>query len=142
MSKIIDNLTEAQKFAMSIRPKIGGFPVLAEVLRQAGVLVNRWSLPSCQSISIMKDGAVVQQGQPLVIGTFEIPKFDRMALIAAIRADQQGQSTFSEFLEAAWKAGVIGYDVDFAIRCVTYYGANGENYQEEYPAVEVTKSKS
>ena len=26
MSNIIENLTEAQKFAMSIRPKVGGFP--------------------------------------------------------------------------------------------------------------------
>jgi uncharacterized protein YbcV (DUF1398 family) len=139
MSKNIDILTDAQKFAMSIRPKTGGFPVLAEVLRQAGVLVNRWSLPSCQSISLMKDGAVVQQGNPLVLGTYDIPKFDREALIVAIRADQQGKSSFPEFLEAAWKAGVIGYDVDFIVRKVTYYGANGENYQEEYPAVEVVR---
>lgn len=37
MSKTIEKLAEAQKYAMSIRPSVGGFPVLAEVLRQAGV---------------------------------------------------------------------------------------------------------
>ncbi len=137
MNQITEKLTEAQKYAMSIRPKVGGFPVLAEVLRQAGVQMNRWSLPSCQSVYLMKDGSVVQQGTPLVTGTHEIPKFDRDALITAIRTDQEGRSTFPEFLQAAWKAGVVGYDADFAGRKVTYYGSHGESYVEEYPAVEV-----
>ena len=139
MNQLTQKLTEAQKYAMSIRPNIGGFPVLAEVLRQAGVQMNRWSLPSCQSVYLMKDGSVVQQGTPLVTGTHEIPKFDREALIAAIRTDQEGRSTFPEFLQAAWKAGVVGYDADFGGRKVTYYGSHGESYLEEYPAVEVKR---
>lgn len=137
MSKLIDKLIETQKHAMSIRPKIGGFPILAEVLRQAGVQLNRWSLPSCQSVYLMKDGSIVQQGTPLITGTHEIPKFNREALIIAIRTDQEGRSTFPEFLQAAWMAGVISYDVDFVDRKVTYYGSTGESYREEYPAVEV-----
>lgn len=64
MSKAIENLVEAQKYAMSIRPQVGGFPVLAEALRLAGVTRNFWSLPSCQSIYLTKFGAVVQQGTP------------------------------------------------------------------------------
>lgn len=109
MSKLIDKLTEAQKYAMSIRPKVDGFPVLAEALRQAEIKMNRWSLPSCQSVYIMKDGAVVQQGR----------------------------SSFPEFLMATWNAGVISYDADFVERKVTYYGANGESYAEAYPAVKL-----
>lgn len=99
--------------------------------------MNRWSLPSCQSVYLMTEGSVVQQGTPLVMGTHEIPKFDRDALITAIRTDQEGRSTFPEFLQAAWKAGVVGYDADFVGRKVTYYGSTGESYLEEYPAVEV-----
>lgn len=137
MNKISDKLIEAQKYAMSICPKAGGFPVLAEVLRQAGVQANHWFLPSCQSIYLMQDGAIVQQGTPIIIGTFEIPTFDRKALIYAIRADQEGNSTFSEFLGAAWKAGVVRYDVDFIARKVFYYGINGESYMEEYPLIEL-----
>lgn len=137
MNPITEKLTQAQKYAMSIRPKVGGFPVLAEVLRQAGVQMNRWSLPSCQSVFLMKEGSVVQQGSPLVTGTHEVPKFDREALIKAIRTDQEGLSTFPEFLQAAWKAGVVGYDADFVGRKVVYYGSNGESYLEEYKAVEV-----
>ncbi len=134
---IIEKLTETQKYAMSIKPKVGGFPVLAEVMRQAGIQKNRWSLPSCQSIYVMKEGSVVQQRTPLVNGTYEIPKFDREALITAIRTDQAGRSTFPEFLQSAWKAGVIGYDADFIGRKVTYYGVNDEFYLEEYPAAEI-----
>ena len=138
MSDIINKLIEAQKYAMSIRPEVGGFPMLAEVLRQAGVIINRWSLPSCQSIYLMGNGNnIVQQGIPLVTGTHEIPAFDRESLITAIRKDQDGRSTFPEFLYSAWEAGVVGYDVDFVIRKVSYYGASGEVYVEEYPLVEV-----
>ena len=54
MPTAVDQLLEAQKLAMSIRPKVGGFPELAEVLRQAGVLMNRWTLPACQSIFVSR----------------------------------------------------------------------------------------
>src|ERR1700683_122721 len=50
MSKAIDNLQAAQQRAMAIRPKVGGFPYLAEALRQAGVTRNLWYLPACQSL--------------------------------------------------------------------------------------------
>ena len=130
MTNITQKLLASQKQAMALSPTIGGFPVLAEVLRQSGIKINRWSLPSCQSIYQMEDGAVVQQGTPLINDTQEI---------MAIRTDQQGQSTFPEFLQAIWNAGVIGYDVDFLARNVNYYGVNGESYLEEYPAVEITK---
>ncbi len=135
MTNIIDKLINAQKHAMSIRPAIGGFPVLAEALRQAGVKTNRWHLPSCQSVYELAEGNIVQQGTPLINGTHQIPKFNQDALIIAIRKDQQGQTTFPEFLQAAWNAGVIGYDVDFLARKVIYYGVNSESYCEEYPAV-------
>ena len=34
MSKAIENLEAAQRKAMAMRPKVGGFPYLAETLRQ------------------------------------------------------------------------------------------------------------
>lgn len=138
MSEIVNRLIEAQEYAMSIRPKVGGFPVIAEVLRQAGVQINRWSLPSCQSIYLMKEGNVVQQGKPIKTGIYEIPCFDRETLIRAIRTDQEGRSSFLEFLQAAWEAGVVGYTVDFQARTVTYYGVTGEAYVEEYPTTQIS----
>ena len=137
MSKAIDNLEAAQKRAMAVRPKVGGFPYLAEVLRCAGVTRNFWFLPACQSLFLTNDGPVVIQGAPLATGIMDVPDFDREALIAALRIDQAGQSTFPEFLAASWRAGVVRYDVDFAARTVAYYGCNGEEYIEAYPAVDL-----
>jgi len=138
MNQAIATLKEAQKKAFAIRPKVGGFPYLAEVLRQAGVTRNIWNLPSCQSLYLMSGGAaVVIQGAPLISGEAEVSAFDREALIAALRKDQAGLGTFPEFLEASWRAGVIRYEVDFPARTVVYCGYRGEEYLEEYPAVEV-----
>src|SRR5271167_3936967 len=137
MSKAIENLQAAQQRAMAIRPKVGGFPYLAEVLRQAGVTRNLWFLPACQSLYLTKEGPVVTVGAPLMTGTTDVPAFDREALIKALRTDQAGASTFPEFLAASWRAGVVRYDVDFAARSVAYYGCNGEEYVEAYPFVEV-----
>ena len=137
MSNAIENLKSAQQRAMAGRPKIGGFPYLAETLRLAGVTRNIWSLPACQSLYLTKQGPVVVQGTPLVTGMVDVPSFDRDALIVALRTDQAGKSTFSEFLMATWKAGFVSYDVDFVERTVTYYGSAKENYVESYPAVNV-----
>lgn len=124
-------------YAMENRPTIGGFPFLAECLRKAGVQKNLWSLPSAQSIYVMDDAVIANQGTPLVEGVVVVPAFDEAALVAALRKDQAGQSTFPEFLKAAWQAGVIGYDVDFRKRVVVYFGAHDETYSESYPAVDI-----
>lgn len=137
MSNAITNLQAALDHAMSIRPAVGGFPYLAEALRRAGVLHNRWTLPAAQSLYLTTAGPVVVQGEPLVNGFAEIPPFDQAALITALRTDQAGQSSFPEFLTATWQAGVVRYDVDFIARTVTYYGSHDEAYVEAYPAVAV-----
>jgi uncharacterized protein YbcV (DUF1398 family) len=137
MSKAIENLEAAFQRAMAIRPKVGGFPYLAETLRQAGVTRNIWSLPACQSLYLTENGPVVTIGAALASGTVDVPPFDRDALISALRRDQAGNSTFPEFLDASWRAGVVRYDVDFAARTVAYYGWNGEEYIEAYPTVDL-----
>ncbi|WP_306601841.1 DUF1398 domain-containing protein [Geothrix sp. 21YS21S-2] len=137
MSKAIENLQAALQRAAAGRPRVGGFPYLAETLRRAGVVRNLWFLPACQSTFLTKDGPVVIQGTPLLQGPADILPFDQEALITTLRTDQEGLSTFPEFLEASWRAGVVRYDVDFAARTVAYYGCNGEEYLEAYPAVDV-----
>lgn len=132
----IDNLQKAMQRAES-RPKVGGFPYLAECLRQAGAQRNLWTLPACQSVFITDKGNAVFQGKPLTEGFAEIPVFDQDELIRVLRADQAGQTSFEGFLEGSWRAGVIRYEVDFSKRTVVYYGALGERYLEEYPAVSV-----
>jgi len=132
-SKAIENLQAALKRAMAIRPKVGGFPVLAETLRQAGVKRNHWYLPAAESVYLTDLGPVVNQGNPLVAGLADIPNFDREALIRALRVDQAGESTFPEFLKATWNAGIVRYEVNFETRTVIYYGSDGQCYEEAYP---------
>jgi uncharacterized protein YbcV (DUF1398 family) len=122
---------------MDGRPMVGGFPYLAETLRRAGITRNLWYLPACQSLYLTGDGSVVTLGAPLSSGTVDVPPFNREALIAALRTDQAGKSTFPEFLAASGRAGVVRYDVEFIARKVAYYVCNGEEYIEDYPAVEV-----
>ena len=137
MSAAIENLLAAQQQGMAGRPKVGGFPYLAETLRRAGVTRSQWFLPACQSIYLTHHGPVVILGTPLVSGTADVPRFDREALIAALRTDQAGNSTFPEFLLASWRAGVVRYDIDFAARTCAYYGCEYERYIEDYPAVRI-----
>lgn len=137
MSQAIENLMSALQKAMKERPPVGGFPYLAETLRRAGVRRNVWLLPSCQSMYFTDKGPVITQNTPLVSGPMDVPKFDREELIAALRADQSGKTTFPQFLEASWRAGVVRYEVDFTARSVSYYGFNEEVYVEDYPMADV-----
>jgi uncharacterized protein YbcV (DUF1398 family) len=122
---------------MSIRPKVGGFPYLAEALRRAGVKRNIWALPACQAMYLTEKGTVMMQGVPLISGAADVAQFDQDALVTALRMDQAGKSTFPEFLVSVWKAGCVGYEVDFAARTCTYFGAGGGQYVESYPPVDI-----
>lgn len=137
MFAAVENLKSAMQRGMAGRPNVGGFPYLAETLHRAGVIRNLWHLPACQSLYLTKQGPIVVPGQYLIADMAEVPPFNREALIAALRKDQAGESSFPEFLMASWKAGVVKYDVDFSARTCTYYGAGEEHYVESYPAVEI-----
>ena len=135
MSAIVEKLLTAHKRAGEVRPAVGGFPYLAEVLRQAGVVKNVWHLPACRSLYIFEAQAVVMSMEPLLTDPTEVPAYDEAALIRALRSDQAGESTFPEFLERTWQAGVVRFEVDFIERTVTYEGAPGGRYVEAYPPV-------
>jgi uncharacterized protein YbcV (DUF1398 family) len=137
MSEAVENLKAAMQRGAAIRPKVAGFPYLAETLRRAGVKRNVWALPACQAVYLTEKGPVMMQGTPLISGASDVAPFDEAALVAALRTDQAGKGTFPEFLVSAWKAGVVGYEVDFAARTCTYFGAGGGRYVESYPAVNI-----
>lgn len=135
MTNAIENLRNALDLAAATRPRVGGFPYLAEVMRRAGVHSNEWQLPSLQRLYVTDLGSVVQQGTPLVDGTAVIAPFDADAVIAAVRADQEGRATFDQFVDAVWHAGVVRWVVDLDARTCTYCGSRGETYVEDYERV-------
>ena len=137
MLSLVETIVEAQARGARIRPRVGGFPHLAEVLRQAGVERIHCNVPAMSTVYVTAGGEVVQQGTPQVSGTAAIAPFDEGALIAALRTDQAGESTYPEFMAGAWRAGVVTYDIDLAGRTCTYRSAAGAQYVEQYPAVEL-----
>lgn len=101
MSAALTTLRTALERAAAVRPKAGGFPYLAEVLRQAGVSRCRMAVPSNAMLYLTASGPVVVQEEPLCTGPVEAPPFDRAALITALRADQAGETEFPEFVRGA-----------------------------------------
>ena len=134
MNDAIQNLEVALRRGMADRPAVGGFPYLAEALREAGVRRNLWYLPAMEAIYLTDLGPVVIQGDPLLSGPAPVAPFDREAVIAAIRSDQEGRSSFPEFVAAIWAAGVWHYEVDLDARTCTYVGADAGEYVESYEA--------
>jgi uncharacterized protein YbcV (DUF1398 family) len=133
----IETIQAAQKLGASVRPKVGGFPYLAEALRQAGVLTLSFDVPAASGVYITNTGSILQQETPIRNGMVDVPEFNENALVTALRADQNGETTYPEFIEAAWNAGIVRYHVDMNARTCTYYGTQGENYIEQYPAVDL-----
>ncbi len=137
-SSAVEVLKAAFARAAEIRPAVGGFPTLAEVLRAAGVRRNEWHLPAAQSRYDMTDGTVlIQQFKPLTDGIAVVPAFNRNELIRVLRADQAGETTFPAFLEGSWRAGVVRYVVEFDEHRVLYYGGAGDVYEESYSPIDV-----
>jgi len=135
--KLQNNLQNAMSKSEKVRPKIGGFPYLAECLREEGFIKNTWYLPSGDSFYFSKEDSLVIPGKSLIEDIAVYPSYSEEKLIRALRSDQAGKSTFPEFLMNTWKSGVVKYEVNFIDRYVVYYGANGEESKEIYPAVKI-----
>jgi uncharacterized protein YbcV (DUF1398 family) len=129
----------ARERGARLRPAVGGFPVLAESLRQAGIDAVHCDVASMTTLYRTGRDAVVDQQAPLVNGPARVADFDRDAVIAAIRRDQRGESTSPEFMVDIWRAGVITYDIDLAARTCTYLGVDPTTdvYVEDYPAITI-----
>jgi uncharacterized protein YbcV (DUF1398 family) len=135
ISTTITTVQQAQRRGAASRPRINGFPHYAEALRAAGISAVETSIATGGSVYYLADGAVTESFEPIVTHISAVPDWNEAGVTAALRADQEGRTTFPEFLRAAWDAGVIQFRVDLAGRTCTYVGAAGEHYVENYPAV-------
>lgn len=60
-------------------------------------------------------------------------KFDKDALISAIRGAQAGNVMCPEFKKLSQAAGCVGYMVWLTGKHVSYFGRNGETHIENFP---------
>ena len=107
MTTVIERIAAAQAHAAAVRPAVSGFPYLAEALRGAGVTRCHFDVPSRTFRYVTTDGSVLHPGALLVDVATMVPRFDRSALVEALRADQRGETAFREFVAACWRAGVV-----------------------------------
>jgi uncharacterized protein YbcV (DUF1398 family) len=135
---VTDRVREALRQGASVRPAIGGFPYFAQALRAAGLVSIDTDLASGGSVYHSSTEAVCDTFAALGGGLAPVPAWNEVAVIAAIRIDQAGQSAFPEFLAACWDGGVIRFTVNLLERTCTYYGTANNAYVERYPAVEIT----
>lgn len=119
----------------SVRPTTNGFPYFAEALHAAGITTVENCIPAGVSVYHLERGAVASSCEPIVESLTAVPDWDATKLIAAIRTDQAGRSTYPQFLRGAWNAGVIRFRVDLNDRTCTYFGTSPHTYTETYPAV-------
>jgi uncharacterized protein YbcV (DUF1398 family) len=131
----VETVQQAQRRGAAVRRRVNGFPYFAEALRGAGIKSIETSIATGGSVYHLADGAVAMNSEPIAAPVSAVPAWEEPALIGALRTDQAGESTFAEFLEASWKAGVIRFRVDLANRTCTYFGIAGNHYVETYPAV-------
>src|ERR1700761_515169 len=96
-TNLVETVAQAQRRGAAARPRINGFPYYAEALREAGITAVETSVATGGSIYHLPDGAVAQPSDPAAGPVSPVPEWDEKALIAAIRADQAGQTTFPEF---------------------------------------------
>jgi uncharacterized protein YbcV (DUF1398 family) len=80
------------------------------------------------------------QGAPVALGMQDVPAFDSDVFVAALRSEQAGETTYLEFAAAAWRAGVVRYEVDLSERTCTYYGIRGEEFTEHYAGVSLPEA--
>lgn len=135
MSETITRVLAALNVGSRLQKQENHFPHLADQLYRAGVLSCSWTLPSCQAMYVTVTGSVVISGEAMFSDPVEVAPFSEEKLLYAIREDQKAGSAFPVFLTRIWAAGVVSYRVDFAERMVTYYGSQGDEWRESYPAV-------
>ena len=115
------------------RARDGGitYPQFVQVLIDAGVTSYHVDVAS-HAISFLcgADEIHAERGAPTAQSGARPSSFSKDGLVAAIRENQQGKSTYSVFLERIWAAGVTTYDVDVTGRMITYRGARGETHTE------------
>jgi uncharacterized protein YbcV (DUF1398 family) len=66
-----------------------------------------------ESLYLTEHDSVVLQGTPLVTGIVDVPPFNRGMLITSLRIEQAGNSTFTEFLAATWRAMIFRASAQF-----------------------------
>jgi uncharacterized protein YbcV (DUF1398 family) len=122
-------LAECMKLSFANTP----FPAVVQKLAGAGVQAYTADLIALRKTYYDAGGEAVDKPMPLVESPSVADNFNSDAVVATVKAIQQGQIGYAEFLQRIMKAGCASYRVFFGGRKAMYFGRNGEFYTEAFP---------
>ena len=109
------------------------FPEVAKRLHGAGVRSYRVDLVRRQSVYYGGGSESYEHVLPLDGDAPIGDAFDAADVAASVRAIQQGQLGYAEFLRRIMRAGCASYCVFFGGRKVMYFGQDGAFVDEPFP---------
>jgi uncharacterized protein YbcV (DUF1398 family) len=109
------------------------FPAVVEKLAGAGVTAYAADLIALRKTYYDAETNSTDEPMPLTDGPAIASTFDPAAVEASVRAIQQKQIGYAEFLRQIMRAGCARYSVFILGRKAMYFGRNGESYTEPFP---------
>lgn len=113
--------------------KEDAFPERVKTLIGAGIERYYTDLSGIKTIYYGTDGATYTEKMPYPNPPKRGDTFSEKDIIEALRAIQQGEITYPDFLNRIIKAGVVNYTVFLLGRQAHYVGGKGEIYIERFP---------
>jgi uncharacterized protein YbcV (DUF1398 family) len=111
------------------------FPVVVQTLAGAGVRGYRADLLKLRNTYYDDGAGAIDEAMPLADAPAVAAHFDPNAVATTVKAIQQKQIGYAEFLRRIMQAGCASYSVFFDGRKAVYVGRDGDSYTEPFPAV-------
>lgn len=113
------------------------FPQILGLLSEAGIERYHADYSRSEITYYFPDGAshVVSTPHPK---SETAKEFSAQHVADAVRASQQGEHTYLDFIRKTMGAGCIGYFVHVTGGSVIYFGRHGETHTERFPAMTTT----
>ena len=124
-----ETITECMKLSFADTP----FPQVVKKLGGAGVRSYTADLMKLRNTYYGADQESVDEPLPLTAGPGIARSFDKGSVAATVRAIQQGQIGYAEFLRQIMAAGCASYGVFIGGRKVMYFGRDGDFHTEHFP---------
>ena len=110
------------------------FPLVVQRLAGAGVTHYRADLMKLRNTYYDAGAGAFDETMPLADAPAVAARFDRDTVAATVKAIQQKQIGYAEFLRRIMGAGCASYEVFFGGRKAVYVGRDGDTYVEPFPA--------
>jgi len=124
-----DTIAECMSLSFADTP----FPQIVGKLAAAGVNSYTADLVQLRNTYYGKGCESADEALPLTAGPGIAETFDKDSVAATIRAIQQGQIGYADFLRTIMAAGCARYEVFIGGRKVMYFGRDGDFHTEHFP---------